>query len=221
MGFARHPWRASHFLCLHKESNQRNAPSRSRSRGHPARVTSRAGSGVCRQYVHVLSANSRASCARPFGLFLRLLAATWRGPGRAKEKRGSCRRSFKNERSDVLLFAVDPSVKQRRSDEEAACTARGARHGWRAFGDRAGALPPNPADRSEPARSAGAQPRVHFFGYFLCASKESDSAARKADETRQGRTLTQREERNAKSLGSRLRGNDEKKNQNGFRLSPE
>jgi len=34
-GFARHPWRASHFLCLPKESNQRNAPSRSRSRGHP------------------------------------------------------------------------------------------------------------------------------------------------------------------------------------------
>jgi len=28
---------------------------------------------------------------------------------------------------------------------------------------------------------------VHFFGYFLCASKESDSAARKADETTQGR----------------------------------
>jgi hypothetical protein len=28
---------------------------------------------------------------------------------------------------------------------------------------------------------------VHFFGYFLCASKESDSSARKADETTQGR----------------------------------
>jgi len=28
---------------------------------------------------------------------------------------------------------------------------------------------------------------VHFFGYFLCASKESDSAARKADEKTQGR----------------------------------
>jgi hypothetical protein len=32
LGFARHPWRASHFLCLHKESNQRNAPSVSRRR---------------------------------------------------------------------------------------------------------------------------------------------------------------------------------------------
>ena len=32
LGFARHPWRASHFLCLHKESNQRNAPSVTRRR---------------------------------------------------------------------------------------------------------------------------------------------------------------------------------------------
>ncbi len=48
LGFARHPWRASHFLCLHKESNQRNAPSvkrrlrrfaavgRGLAAGHPA-----------------------------------------------------------------------------------------------------------------------------------------------------------------------------------------
>jgi hypothetical protein len=32
-------------------------------------------------YVHVLSTNSRASCARAFGLFLHLLGATWREPG--------------------------------------------------------------------------------------------------------------------------------------------
>jgi len=51
---------------------------------------------------------------------------------------------------------------------------------------------------------------VHFFGYFLCASKESDSAARKADETQQGRTPSQRAALKAKNQkDSSLRRKDE------------
>ena len=92
-----------------------------RGRGHAgilARVTARAGSGVCRQYVHVLSATSPPSWRRSLSrLFLHLLAATWRGPGRAKEERGSpCRRSSPPRRPReggdpaplFLLFALGP-----------------------------------------------------------------------------------------------------------------
>ena len=101
-GFARHPWRASHFLCLHKESNQRNAPSRSRSRGHPcprdcaSRFRGLPAVRPCT--VGKLAAILAAIASR---LFLHLLAATWRDPGRAK--RGSpCRRSC------VFCSAFDP-----------------------------------------------------------------------------------------------------------------
>ena len=82
----------------------------------------------------------------------------------------------------------------------------------------------------EPAREVDghgcpstATSRVHFFGYFLCASKESDPAARKADGTQQGRTPRQCDTRpKAKSLGPRLRGDDEEnEDQDGFRPSPE
>ena len=52
-------------------------------------------------------------------------------------------------------------------------------------------LPANPGacSRSHAGMDARvtATSRVHFFGYFLCASKESDSAARTADEKTQGR----------------------------------
>src|SRR6188768_3757296 len=78
-GFARHPWRASHFLCLHKESNQRNAPSRSRSQGHPcpcdfaSRFRGLPAVRPCT--VGKLAAFLAAIASR---LFLHLLAATWR-----------------------------------------------------------------------------------------------------------------------------------------------
>jgi hypothetical protein len=58
---------------------------------------------------------------------------------------------------------------------------------------------------------------VHFFGYFLCASKESDSAARTADEKTHGRepVLAKRtDDRKTKDkikMDSGLRRNDGKK----------
>ena len=124
---------------------------------------------------------------------------------RGRAERGSpCRRSFASP-----LLILGPSVKRRRSAGKGRVPRTRGAPGRRAFGDRAGALPPNP---SRPQRTggfaAGAQPRVHFFGYFLCASKESDSAARKADETQQGRTPSQRA-----ALKDKIRS--------GFQLSPE
>ena len=75
-------WRPSHFLCLPKESNQRNAPSRSRSRGHPCPrdcASRLRGLRTVRPCTgRKLAAILAAIAAR---LFLRLLAATWRGPG--------------------------------------------------------------------------------------------------------------------------------------------
>jgi hypothetical protein len=64
---------------------------------------------------------------------------------------------------------------------------------------------------------------VHFFGYFLCASKESDSAARKADEKTHGRepVLAKRtDDRKTKDkikMDSGLRRNDGKKMDPGLR----
>src|SRR3982750_1088409 len=74
------------FACP-KESNQRiRAPSRPRFAGRPALQTPRAGCGVRRQHVLVLTSNSPASCRRSLSrLFLRLLAAAERDPGRARQ----------------------------------------------------------------------------------------------------------------------------------------
>ncbi len=78
LGFARHPWRASHFLCLHKESNQRNAPSvkrRPRS-GRFAAVGRGLAAGLlpCRQMRAVLA---RTACGAR-GLFRPTFAASQR-----------------------------------------------------------------------------------------------------------------------------------------------
>ena len=139
--------RVTFFACTKKVTKEMHPRGRGR-RGIHAPATPRAGSGVCRQYVHVLSANSRASCARPFGLFLHLLAATWRDPGRAK--RGSpCRRSFRLE-----LLTLGPSVKRRRSAGRGRVHRTRCGPGRPAFGDRAGALPPNPGRPQRTGRFA-------------------------------------------------------------------
>ena len=86
LGFARHPWRASHFLCLHKESNQRNAPSvtrRPRS-GRFAAVGWGLAAGLlpCRQRRAVLA---RPACGAR-GRFQPTFAASQRVPKAKEEK---------------------------------------------------------------------------------------------------------------------------------------
>ncbi len=92
-GFARHPGGRVTFFACPKKVTQERAPSRSRSRGHPCprdRASRLRGLPAVRPCtVGKLAGILPAIAAR---LFLHLLAATWRGPGEAKDKRGSCRR---------------------------------------------------------------------------------------------------------------------------------
>ena len=220
--FVRHPWQPSHFLLLVQEKvTKKNTPSRSRSQGHPcpcdfaSRLRGLPAVRPCT--VGKLAAFLAAIAAR---LFLHLLAATWRDPGRAKEKRGSCRRSFKDERSDVCPGSSlsGPSVERRRSDEKAACPARGARHGWRAFGDRTGALPPNPADRSEPAAARPARNRgcISLVTFFVQAKKVTRPPGRRTKPNRDERPTQREDPTNRIKMDSGFRRNDEV-----GRLSPE
>ena len=179
-------------------------------RGHagiPARVTTRAGSGVCRQYVPVLSANSRASCARPFGLFLHLLAATWRGPGWSK---GRARQSLP-QRLLALLLISGPSVKRRRSAGKGRVHRTRCGPGRPAFGDRAGALPPNPADRSEPAALRPARNRgcISLVTFFVQAKKVTRPPGSGRNPTGTKAASVRHAPKKAKALGPRLRGDDE------------
>ena len=178
-------WRPSHFLCLPKESNPRKGTLEVAVRGHPCPRTPRAGSGVRRQYVHVRSTNSRASCARPFGLFLRLLAATWRGPG--------------EEQSAAVPAAEAKAHKPRRPREGgdpapllslfalgSLCEA--AEVGW---GLAAGLLP------CRQRRAVLARPACGARGLFQPTSAASQRGPESRAEQRQ------------KALGPRLRGDDE------------
>jgi len=87
--------RAGYSLCLCKESNQRNTPRKARPPGirqlllrcstsgiHavacPAGARRRSGGSLSVR--PCTPANSRASCARPFGLFLRAFAAPYGAP---------------------------------------------------------------------------------------------------------------------------------------------
>ena len=76
-------------------------------------------------------------------------------------------------------------------------------------------LPANPGTCSRSRRGmdapATATSRVHFFGYFLCASKESDSPARDGGRSPTGTNAASVRcaRKKAKALGPRLRGDDE------------
>ena len=133
------------FACPKRSNQEKGHP---RGRGHAgihARVTTRAGSGVCGQCVHVLAANSPASCRRSLSrLFLHLLAATWRGPGKSRARQSLPQK--------LLLLILGPSVKRRRSAGQGRVHRTRGGPGRPAFGDRAGALPPNPG---RPQRTGG------------------------------------------------------------------
>ena len=134
------------FACP-KESNQRKR--HPRGRGHAgihARVTARAGSGVRREHIPVLSSNARASCACPRAEHEAISCACSprpRGtPGRA-ERGSPCRRSTGYIRHRIyptrrfFRFALRvPSEQRRRADGKAACPARGRREGSRRFGQQ-------------------------------------------------------------------------------------
>jgi len=86
VGFRPPSWRPSHFLCLHKESNQRNAPSVKRRRR--SRRFAAVGPGLaagllpCRQRRAILA---RPACGAR-GLLRPTFAASQRGPKAKEEK---------------------------------------------------------------------------------------------------------------------------------------
>ena len=155
-------------------------------------------------------------------LFLHLLAATWRGPGKSKARQSLPQ---KKKRANTYLVvpakagtqrlrrcsALDPGslceaakvgrIRPRAPHAGRARTARLWRQG------RSPAAKPRPTAANRP--KAGAQPRVHFFGYFLWASNESDSAARMADETTQDvRRFPRQRAKDKIKMDSGLRRND-------------
>ncbi len=174
LGFARHPWRASHFLCLHKESNQRNAPSVTR-RPQAAVRCGRPGFG------------GRASCP------VAKCGPSWPAP-RAAHAASSVRPSplhrGSTSRAANPLFLL-------RQEPRFSFASRVPSRSRRAGGGKArrvaGRMPASlptvhgrtaGKPRSLLAQSTGMDARrprprgCPFLGYFLWASKESDSAAR-------------------------------------------
>ncbi len=153
-----HGGRVTFFACPKKVTQER-APSRSRSRGHPCprdRASRLRGLPTARPCADgKLAGILPAIAAR---LFLHLLAATWRGPGGAKESAAPAAGSF-----GFAALDVDPSVKRRRSAGRGRVRRTRCGPGRPAFGDRAGALPPNPG---RPQRT-GAQRRRFTEGAFL------------------------------------------------------
>ena len=176
-------------------------------RGIHAPATSRAGSGVCRQYVHVLSANSRASCARPFGLFLRLLAATWREPGEKQSAAVPAAEAFAFDALDPGPLCEAAKVGWKRPRAPHAVRARTARI-W-----RQGRMPcrQTPADRSEPAASPPARNRgcISLVTFFVQAKKVTRPPGRRMELNRDECRVSATRDKKAKALGPRLRGDDE------------
>src|SRR6186713_2785127 len=119
---------------------------------------------------------------------------------------------------------LGPSVKRRRSAGRSRVHRTRCGPGRPAFGDRAGALPPNPVDRSEPAASPPARNRgcISLVTFFVQAKKVTRPPGRRTEANRDERRVSATRAKKAKSLGPRLRGDDEKnEGQNGFRPSPE
>ena len=134
--------------------------------GIPARETTRAGYGVRRQYVRVLSSNSPASCRRSLRGFSSACSPRPRG---AREERSAAVPA-----AEALGFCSwVPLKRRRRADGSAACTARGRREGSRRFGCRPWmACQPNPFARSGTLARGGAAPRALFsLVTFFCTSK--------------------------------------------------
>src|SRR5690242_15692983 len=141
------------------------------------------GTSVCRQ-------RTRAHRARaPLGFSLRDLAAAERDPVGARARPSWPQ---KPRQSNALCFALDSgslcgAAKGGRTGPRAPHA--GEREGPRSFRCRAGCpVSETPAALSAPALRAGATPRVcSLWLLSLAQVRESNSSARKADETTHGR----------------------------------
>ena len=173
--------RSLSFACP-KESNQRKGHPRGRGRrGIHAPATSRAGSGVRRQYVPVQSTNSPPSWRRSLRDFSSTCSPRPGGdPGKSKARQSlpqkltdssSPRRRGPSAFGVAPLLISGPSVKRRRSAGQGRVPRTRCGPGRPAFGDRAGALPPNPADRSEPA-ACGRRVTEGAFLWLLSLCKQ-------------------------------------------------
>ena len=146
-GFHSPSGRACYFLCLCKESNQRNTPPVARS---PGILPSECASG----FRGSLSAHPCARSAR--ARFLRAPLRAFPAPARrGREGPGSKRRarqSLPQKRLVLALLPLGPSVTRRRADGQGPRVSAGAREGSRAFRCRAGSpVSGTPAARSAPA----------------------------------------------------------------------
>src|SRR6186713_821442 len=107
---------------------------------------------------------------------------------------------------------LGPSVKRRRSAGRSRVHRTRCGPGRPAFGDRAGALPPNPVDRSEPAAPPPARNRgcISLVTFFVQAKKVTRPPGRRTEANRDERRVSAQRARKAKALGPRLCGDDEK-----------
>jgi hypothetical protein len=147
-------------------------------------------------------------------LFLHLLAATWREPGKSKARQSLPQKLEERAKRSSALCPLGPSVKRRRSDGSGRVHRTRCGPGRPAFGDRAGALPPNPV---RPQRT-GRRPALHrgcisLVTFFVQAKKVTRPPGM-AGEAQQGRRPRGCETSEAKSLDSRLRGNDGRGSEN-------
>ncbi len=187
VSFVRHPGGRVTSLACPKRSNQRERHPRGRGRrasmpGDYARALRRFADSTS-----VYRQRTRAHPARaPSGFFLRALAAAERDPGARAERGSPCRRS---KAAACFALALGSLCDAAKGGRTRPAHRAGAREGSRAFRCRAGCpVSGTPAARSAPARSAGAAPRVcSLWLLSLAQARESDSAARMAGRSSQGR----------------------------------
>jgi len=171
------------FACP-KESNPRKGHPRGRGLpGIPARQTPRAGSGVRREHVPVLSSNARASCARPRAGHAADPAPARRG--REGTRKSRARQSLPQKRriyptrllSLPLYFALGFPLSSGGgwTEKPRAPHAGGAmdradfdNRPWMACGR-------NPSARSEPSPSARARIRGCLFLWLLSFGQAKES----------------------------------------------
>jgi len=173
-------------------------------RGHPCPRTPRAGSGVCGQYVRVQAANSRASCARPFGLFLHLLAATWRGPGKSRARQSLPQKlCFTALDPGTLCEAAEVGWKRPRAPH--AGRARTARL-WRQGRSPAAKPQPTAANRrAAPARNRGC---ISLVTFFVQAKKVTRPPGRRTKPNRDERPVSAQRSNTKSEVDSSFRRND-------------
>ena len=218
-----HGRRLLSFACP-KESNQRKGHPRGRGHaGIPARVTTRAGCGLRREHIPVLSSKWPASCRPPLRGFSSACSPRPRG---AREEQSAAvpaaeaphicdipPRRHSGESRNPSCSCSRPSKPRRRADGSAACTARGRREGSRRFGCRPWmACQPNPSARSEPSPQARARRRGCCSLWLLSLAQARESNWSPWMATKPHTDV---------SRSSRQRRNRNEQSQNGFRPSPE